>query len=189
MLGDYTEPGQENWPRMNVLGAYLLESRKMEMHCPHCQSTDIRKVSLVYQEGRFDAKARTRLRGFLLGTDGPDLVVGGANSTGVLQSQLSRNLRPPVKWSYLKLAGWFALSSFVALMAYVHSVMSTAATASSLPVSIYVVVASCLLLFLRFLFWRHNHLVYPRQFAAWERSFLCMRCGSVSAHLGERAVS
>jgi len=51
--GDYTEPGQENWPRMNVLRAYLLESRKMEMHCPHCQSTDLRKVSLVYQEGRF----------------------------------------------------------------------------------------------------------------------------------------
>jgi hypothetical protein len=123
---------------------------KMEMHCPHCQSTDLRKVSLVYQEGRLDAKARTRLRGFLLGTDGPDLVVGGANSTGVLQSQLSRNLRPPVKWSFLKLAGWFALSSFVALIAYVHSVMSTSATASSLPVSIYVVVASCLLLFLGF---------------------------------------
>jgi hypothetical protein len=161
----------------------------MDLHCTHCQSTDLRKVSLVYQQGRFDVKARTRLRGLLLGTGGPDLIVGSTNTIGVLQTQLSRHLHPPVKWSYLKLVGWFALGSFVALIAYVQSVMGSFGTASSLPVSIYVVVVSCLFLFLGFLIWRHNHCAYPVQYAEWERSFLCMRCGSVSAQPIEGAVS
>jgi len=160
----------------------------MERRCPHCQSTDLRKVSLVYREGLFDMNARTRLRGFLLGTDGPDVVLGRARTAGVQQTQLSKDLRPPAKWSSLKLTGWFGLCSFVALVAYVRSVMSSS-MASSLPVFIYVVAASCLLLILGFLFWRHNHLVYPRQYAAWERSFLCMRCSSVNAQPIGRAAS
>jgi hypothetical protein len=135
----------------------------------------------VYQQGRFDAKSRIRLRGLFLGTGGLDLIVGGAHSAGVLQSQLSRNLRPPVKWSYLKLVGWFALGSFVALIAYAQSVMSSPGPASSLPVYIYAVVASFLFLVLAFLIWRHNHRAYPVQYAEWEQSFLCMRCGAVSA--------
>jgi hypothetical protein len=159
------------------------------LHCTHCQSTDLRKVSLVYQQGRFEVKARTRLRGFLLGTGGLDLTVGSANTVGVLQTQLSRNLHPPVKWSYLRLVGWFALGSFVALIAYVQSVMSSSGTASSLPVSIYVVVVPCLFLFLGFLIWRHNHRAYPVQYAEWKGSFLCMRCGSVSAQPVKGAVS
>src|SRR5882672_126976 len=132
----------------------------MEMHCPHCQSTDLRKVSLLYQEGRAHLKARTRLRALLFGTDGPDLVVGRADTAGVLQTQLSKNSKPPTKWSYLKLVEWFALISFVALVAYVHSVMSSSGHASLLPTSAYVVVGSCLLVFLGFLFRRHNDIIY-----------------------------
>jgi hypothetical protein len=26
---------------------------------------------------------------------------------------------------------------------------------------------------------RHNHSVYPRRFAEWDRSFICQRCGTV----------
>jgi hypothetical protein len=37
-------------------------------------------------------------------------VVGRAEIVGVLQTRLSKKLRPPVKWSYLKLVGWFGLS-------------------------------------------------------------------------------
>jgi hypothetical protein len=151
----------------------------MELRCQHCGSTDLRKVSLVYQEGRTYLKGRTGLRALLLGTNGPDLVLGRASTTGILQTQLSKNSEPPVKWSYLKLVGWFVLGSFVALIAYVHSVMSSSAVASSLPVGSVFLIASCLLILLVFFFWRHNHFVYPRQFAEWERSFLCMRCGNV----------
>jgi hypothetical protein len=153
----------------------------MDLHCTHCQSTDLRKVSLVYQQGRFDVKSRTRLRGLLLRADGPDLLVGYARTASILQTDLSRKLRPPVKWSYLKLLGWFAISSFVALVAYVQVVLSSSVKASSLPVVLSVVAAPCLLLILEFLTWRHNHFTYPLHYARWDRSFLCVRCGKVSA--------
>jgi hypothetical protein len=159
------------------------------LYCRQCQSTDLRKVSLVYQQGRFEGNARTQLRGLLLGVDGPDLIVGYAHTAGVLQTQLSEKLRPPVKWSYLKLVGWLVFFSLLALIAYVQSVMGSSGTASSLPVAIYVVVAGCLFVVLGFCIWRHNHRVYPVKYARWERSFLCMRCGSISGEPCEGAVS
>jgi cytochrome c oxidase assembly factor CtaG len=126
-------------------------------------------------------RARTGLRGLLFSANGLNLLVGNASTVGVLQTQLAKNSRPPTKWSYLKLLGWFALVSFVALVSYVHSVMSNSAATSSLPVPTYIMVASSVLLILGFLFWRHNHFVYPREHAEWDRSFLCQRCGNVSA--------
>jgi hypothetical protein len=33
-----------------------------------------------------------------------------------------------------------------------------------------------------FAVWRHNHLRFPREYARWDRSFLCQRCGAVSQH-------
>jgi hypothetical protein len=152
------------------------------LYCTHCQSTDLRKVSLVYEQGRFGLEARTRFRGFLLGTDGPDLIGGYAHTVGVVPSRLSNKLRPPVKWSYLKIVGWFVFFFLVALVAYIQSVKSSSRPASSLPVTIYVVVASCLLVFLELVIWRHNHHAYLFERTRWERSFLCMRCGRVSVH-------
>jgi lipid-A-disaccharide synthase-like uncharacterized protein len=153
----------------------------MGLHCTHCQSTDLSKVSLVYEQGRFGLKARTRFRGFLLGTDGPDLIAGFAHTTAVAQNTLSIKLRPPVKWSYRKVVGWFVFFSLVALVAFVQWVMSKSATTSSLPGTFYVLIASGLFFLLQFLTWRHNHVVYPRKYAEWDRSFLCQRCGTVSA--------
>jgi hypothetical protein len=153
----------------------------MDFHCTHCQSTELQKVSLVYQQSCFHVKARTRFRGFVLDAVGPDLIAGYAHTAGVLQTRLSRKLRPPIQRSYLKLLSWFALFSFLALVAYVQSVMSNSGRPSLLPVAIYIVVAPCLFVFLALLVWRHNRRAYPAQYARWDRSFLCMCCGKVSA--------
>jgi hypothetical protein len=140
---------------------------------------------LLYQEGRFQLKARTRVRELVLGVDGPDLVLGKAHTEGVIQTELSKKLQPPVKWSYLKLVGRFAIGSIVALIFDVQSVMSSSETVSSLAAAIFVLPASFLFFFLACLFWRHNRLVYSRKHAEWERSFLCGRCGKQSQHAVE----
>jgi hypothetical protein len=31
-------------------------------------------------------------------------------------------------------------------------------------------------------FWKHNHSTYQRQYAHWNQSFICERCGTVSRH-------
>jgi len=152
-----------------------------ELRCPNCGGSDLKRVSLAYQEGLYRVDTRSRLRGLLFGSDGPEVIVGKAVTQGVHQTQLSRRLRPPMKWSYLKLLGWTAAISFTVLIVYIHSVMESFRKVSALPaVAGMFVVATGFLLAL-FVVWRHNHLAYPRRYAEWNDSWLCQRCGGVSS--------
>src|SRR6202795_4218910 len=78
----------------------------MELQCPNCRSTDLKKVSLAYQEGLQHVSTRVRLRGVIVGSDAPDVVVGRATTKGIQQTEISKVLTPPAKWSYVKLFGW-----------------------------------------------------------------------------------
>ena len=154
----------------------------MDLLCPKCNSTDLNKVSLAYQEGQFRVDTRTRLRGVVVGDGGPNVVVGRATTSGIQQTELSKNLNPPSKWSYKKLVLWSAIVSFVALVVYVRGVMSGPAPASSLPVKLFAFLAPLALIFLVALYWRHNHSNYQTEYTQWNRSFICERCGAVSQH-------
>src|SRR5260370_7439466 len=81
----------------------------MDLRCPKCNSTDLKKVSQAHEEGLFQDESRTRLRAVVVGGGGPGIVVGRATAHGTQQSALSKKLTPPVKWSYLNVTGWSAL--------------------------------------------------------------------------------
>ena len=81
----------------------------MDLRCPKCNSTDLKRVSLAYEEGLFRTEDRTRLRAVVVGNGGPNLGVGRATTRGTNQSALSTKLTPPMKWSYLKVIGWAVL--------------------------------------------------------------------------------
>src|SRR5882762_8894392 len=102
----------------------------MDLRCPKCSSADLKKVSLAYEEGLFRSEGRTRLRAVAVCSGGPNVVVGRATTHGIQQTELSKRHSPPAKWSYMKLVVWSAFVSMVALIVYVHTVMS-----SSYPVS------------------------------------------------------
>ena len=155
---------------------------KMDLRCPSCNGTDLKKLSLAYQQGRVRVDTRTRLRGVIVGEGGPDVVVGRATTRGIQETEQSKVLSPPTKWSYLKLVLWSAFVSFVAFVVYVRSVMASPPPASTLPVKLYAVLAPVAFLLLVALYWRHNHSTYQSQYAQWNRSFLCERCGTVSQH-------
>jgi len=42
----------------------------MDFRCPNCNSTDLRSLSLAFQEGRFSVNTRSRLRGVTSGRTG-----------------------------------------------------------------------------------------------------------------------
>jgi hypothetical protein len=161
----------------------------MDLRCPSCNGGDLKKLSLAYQEGLFQVDTRTRLRGVVVGDRGPSIVVGRATTRGIQQTELSKHLSPPAKWSYKKLVLWSAIVSFFASVVYVRSVMSGPAPASSLPVTLYAVLAPSAFIVLVALFWRHNHSTYRRLYAEWDRSFICQQCGSLSQHSTGRLVS
>lgn len=154
----------------------------MELQCPNCRSTDLKKVSLAYQEGLQHVSTRTRLRGVVVGSDGPDVVVGGATTKGTQQTEISKVLAPPRKWSYLKLLGWSILVFFSVgwIVFYVNAITRNSSSFYSLPLTIYGVLSAGIFVFLFLVYWRHNYFTFQRQYARWDRSFICQRCGKVS---------
>ncbi len=152
----------------------------MDLRCPNCNSSDLKKASLAYEEGLTRGTSKSRFRALLFGEDGPNVVVGTAVMKGMYQTELSRALRPPKKRSYGKLLLWAGVVSVVSLIFYSHTVMSSASLVSALSVVMFGVMGTVVFLSLLFMIWRHNHLVYPRRYEKWERAFLCKRCGGVS---------
>jgi len=158
------------------------EGGPMELQCPNCKSRNVKKVSLAYQEGLQHGSTRTRLRGVVVGRGGPDVVVGRATTKGTLQTEISKALTPPKKWSYPKLLGWSVLVflSVGWIVFYVNIVTNNYSTVSLPPLRMFAVLSAGLFVVLLFLYWNHNHTAYPRQYAQWSRTFICERCGSIS---------
>jgi hypothetical protein len=154
----------------------------MDLRCPKCNSTDLKKVSLAYQEGLYHSNARTRLSAALVGGAGPDFMVGRASTQGSRQSALSKQLSPPTKWSYLKVGSWSVLAflSVGWLVFYVNTVATNSSTVSSPALKIFAFISVAAFAFLLFLVWRHNYIAYAQQYSQWDRSFLCERCGAIS---------
>jgi len=152
------------------------------LRCPNCGSTDLKKVSLAYQEGLFYTAARTRLRAVGVGSCGPDFVIGKATTRGFHQSVLSKQLTPPVKWSYRKLILWWVVVflSIGWIVFYINTITKNSAAVLSPPLVLWSGLSAITFLLLLVLFWRHNQFAYKRRYSQWERSFLCQRCGTLT---------
>lgn len=157
----------------------------MDLRCPKCNSTDLKKVSLAHEEGLSSVEARTRLRAVAVGGNGPDLIVGRASTRGSQQSALSKKLSPPMKWSYRKVVSWSVLVFLCVgwVVFYVNTTTKNAATVASPALTAYVCIAAFIVALVLVLVVGHNRSVYPKRFADWDRSFICQRCGTVSLHL------
>src|SRR5690349_6892355 len=148
-----TKPGLPGWMRIGIrIGEKGLKPHrsgaargdKMDLRCPKCNSTNLKKVSLAYQEGLYRTDARTRLSAALVGSSGPDLAVGRATTQTSHQSSLSKQLSPPAKWSYLKAASWSVLAFLGVgwLVFYVNSVSTNAVSVMSGPLVVFAMLAA-----------------------------------------------
>jgi hypothetical protein len=152
----------------------------MDLRCPKCNSNNLKKVSLAHQEGTYHIDTRSKMRGLLFADGGPGILVGRLTTRGSQQSELSKRLSPPAKWSYVKLVGWSGVVTLIALVIYAQHVMSSPVPASSLPVKLYAVFAPVVFLLFVGIVWRHNHSTYRQRYAQWDHSFVCARCGAFS---------
>jgi hypothetical protein len=154
----------------------------MDLRCPKCNSTDLKRVSLAYQEGLYRTDARTRLSAAVVGGNGADLLVGRATTQASHQSALSRQLSPPTKWSYLKVGSWSFMAFLCVgwLVFYVNTVTRNATTVLSAPLTLFALISGTIFVLLLFLVWRHNHSTYQRRYAEWDGSLVCQRCNTVS---------
>jgi len=152
------------------------------LRCPNCDSTDLKKVSLAYQEGLVCTVVHTRFRAVAVGGHGPDFGMGKATTRGFHRSVLSKRLNPPVKWSYRKLIFWWVLLSFSIgwMVFYANTVRGNSLTVQSAPLTLAALFSAIIFMVLLLLIWRHNHSTYKREYSKWDRSFLCQRCGALT---------
>jgi hypothetical protein len=149
------------------------------MQCSVCQSTNLVKVSLAYEQGLSEYNGRSRSRGLFLGTGGLGLWGGRAKTTGTFQTRLSARLSPPTKWSYWNTSKWWLAGLFalwflrIALMP--HNPHKAAEFNRDLFWALEAYTAA--LLFFWWLAWRYNHRVFPVKRKRWDHSFMCRRCG------------
>ena len=110
------------------------------------------------------------------------MVVGRASTRGSQQSALARKLSPPVKWSYRKIIFWSLLLFLCGgwLVFYVNTITKNATSVISSALSAFALISAVIFAFIVALVVRHNHSLYPRRFAEWDRSFICPRCGRIS---------
>jgi hypothetical protein len=60
----------------------------MDVPCPKCNSTDLKKVSLAYEEWLYQGNKRAQFRGVLVGSGGPVALVGTSTTKGTKQTGL-----------------------------------------------------------------------------------------------------
>jgi rubredoxin len=153
---------------------------RREWRCPNCHSSELKRVSLAYEEGRSRLAGRTRLRGMIFGDDA-NVIVGTAVTNGIAQTELFKRLRPPQKWSYGKLILRAGLAFLASLVILIRFVMASSAPVSSVGIVIFGAIGLGTFVAMSVLIWGHNHLVYPTQHAEWNDSWVCPRCGGVTS--------
>ena len=151
------------------------------MECLVCQSTNLVKVSLAYEQGLSEYKGQSRSRGLSLGTAGLGLWGGRTESTGTFQTRLSARLSPPTKMSYWKTTVWWFVG-FLGLWFVAIALMPADAHKArdfSRGCGWIADAYAAALVLVWCLIWRYNHRVFPVQRRRWHRSFMCRRCGNM----------
>jgi len=135
--------------------------------CPNCNSSDLKKVSLIYAAGVYES--RGRITGFFVGnSDG--LLLG--KYRGKNQSRLSTMVNPPRKLPYAApiifwLVGFFPVMAFVGLG---KLSLTTGLLGVTYVLLLHVLPAGALV---------YNFFVYPKKYKRWEGMFMCQRCGAL----------
>ncbi len=164
------------------------------MECPLCRSTDLQKLSVIYNSGFFD------VRGHSTGIFSGDFQI----HRGIRQNRLSQIAAPPKKRSYLRTAllyvlCFYVVGAMISLMQPRSLVQSqrnihrsgqladenhpTGQNNSAATDVWWGVLASTFVALLTILMrraHRHNRNVYPTLRERWNSSFMCLRCGAIA---------
>jgi hypothetical protein len=137
------------------------------MVCPNCNSTDLKKASLIYAADVYES--RGRMGGLLFG-NGDAFFVG--KYRGANRSLLSKMVAPPRKAPYvapvvLWLMGFFIVMAFAG-RGKLSLMMGVLAVGYLLLLPGYLLAA---------LF--YNFFLLPKKKRDWETRFMCQKCGFV----------
>ncbi len=144
------------------------------MVCQNCASLDLQKLSLVFEYGLSHIATSTGGVGVGVGMGGIGVGVGGGNTRGTQVSAIALRAAPP-KQRTTTAAVWMVLCAIIAVFCFI-SRSETAAT-----YGVFFLAAAAGAFFMLRSTTQYNRDVWPGLWQAWDRSYLCLRCGTMAA--------
>jgi hypothetical protein len=141
----------------------------MNLACPKCTSTEVRKLSLIYNEGLSIINTVSQGSGAAFGSGG-GMAFGSTSTstTGRQQTALSQQAAPPGKkhWMLWSTAAFFC--GFYAVGSIVHPGLGTLVALGLTVLAVRFAISGR----------QFNNEVLPGLMQKWEQSFMCNRCGA-----------
>jgi hypothetical protein len=145
--------------------------RLQSLACTQCGSTEVRRLSLIYEEGLAIISTQSQTAGVGFGGGGASFGSASTHTTGTQQTALSKKAAPPTKKHTIL---WAMLAGFVGLVA-----LSGISHFSFWTLVFAGLTYLCVQKALKAK--AYNAMVFPEEHARWQRSFMCNRCGGVFA--------
>lgn len=142
--------------------------------CEACKSENIQKLSLVYEGGLTQLKGSQTGIGFGIGGDGGAIGIGSSKLKGTNQSVLSKKAAPPSRKKPFKVGFFYLLGAWLVYQF----------APGNLAIVLLLIAGGAIHVFANV---RYNRRVFPGLFRTWDASFLCLKCGMISAHSYENA--
>jgi hypothetical protein len=127
------------------------------MFCAHCEGSDLRKLSLVYESGL--SFTQSSMSGVGVGLGGPAIGVGKSKGTQI--SALAAKAAPPAKQ---RIGGYIAFT-IVCLFLVAFSNWWWLGVAIGATIVFGTI--------------RYNRITWRALFAQWDAQYMCNRCGSI----------
>lgn len=131
------------------------------INCPNCESGNVQSYQVAFESGLSDVN--TKSSGFSFG--GAGLNFGSGKTKGTSQTAMSQKTAPPRKFSYIRpfiigLIVAFVTSFFIREPAFLPNIVFVAVTGG-----------------LVYRAYSFNSKQWPELRQAWEKSFICHKCG------------
>jgi hypothetical protein len=171
-MGGVTSPNLDHAPAMPTQTSIVHESvRLTNLACTKCGTEEVRRLSLIYEEGLAIINTRSQSSGAAFGGGGASFGSASTHTTGTQQTALSKKAAPPTKrhtilWGIAAgILGMIALSGLTSpsFGLLIWAGLAAFAARMTLQAKAY------------------NAMVFPDAHARWQRSFMCNRCGEVFA--------
>ncbi len=141
----------------------------MNLACPKCTSNEVRKLSMIYNEGLSIINAQTSTVGSGFGGGGAAFGSASSHTTGRQQTQLSKQASPPGKKAWLLWSFLAVVFGFGALSTISHPGMGLLFCVGVTALAVRFAIKGR----------QYNGEVYPGLYKTWEQSFMCNRCGDM----------
>jgi hypothetical protein len=143
----------------------------LTLACPKCGASEVRKLSLIYDEGRSTIRTQSQTVGAGFSGGGMGFGSASTSTTGQQQTALSKQAAPPARKMWLLWGAVAVVSGFMALGGLRHPGFGT--------LVLIAIVAWAARSAMRGR--EYNATVHPGLLERWQRSWMCNRCGDMFA--------